>query len=116
MEMWMYLCNAFMSSRSGLYLTFQVHKPFTNMLLTGMSITHLFKKKYIDSNYFQNYKECWCGDDPYQYGPDDVGDEYIMDYDCNFPCNSDFEQICGGAWRLLVYATGNQTDLMIFMA
>ncbi|CAG2204953.1 unnamed protein product [Mytilus edulis] len=47
----------------------------------------------------QKTRECWCGDDPYQYGPADVSD-------CNDQCIGDSEQICGGAWRLSVYATG----------
>ncbi|VDI22613.1 Hypothetical predicted protein, partial [Mytilus galloprovincialis] len=48
---------------------------------------------------------CMCGNNPYQYGPGDVEDEYIMDYDCNYDCIGDSEQICGGFWRLSVYAT-----------
>ncbi|CAC5410600.1 unnamed protein product [Mytilus coruscus] len=47
----------------------------------------------------QNTEECWCGDDPYQYGPDDVTC-------CNNQCIGDSEQKCGGGWRLSVYDTG----------
>lgn len=60
--------------------------------------------------YFQNIRECYCGDDPYQYGPEDVDDQYIKDYDCNANCSGDSEQICGGWWRLSVYETGNETE------
>ncbi|CAG2204948.1 unnamed protein product [Mytilus edulis] len=55
----------------------------------------------------QSYTECWCGDDPYQFGPEDVIDYYIQDYDCNRMCLVDFEQMCGGGWRLSVYETGD---------
>ncbi|VDI28813.1 Hypothetical predicted protein [Mytilus galloprovincialis] len=58
----------------------------------------------------QNRAECNCGDDPYQYGPEDVSDYHIRDYDCNRECAGDSEQICGGGWRLSVYETGNNTE------
>ncbi|VDI53116.1 Hypothetical predicted protein, partial [Mytilus galloprovincialis] len=48
---------------------------------------------------------CMCGNNPYQYGPEDVEDEYIRNYDCNYDCIGDSEQICGGFWRLSVYET-----------
>ncbi|VDI28807.1 Hypothetical predicted protein, partial [Mytilus galloprovincialis] len=51
-------------------------------------------------------QHCFCGDDPYQYGPDDVASIYILDYDCNNECTGDAGQICGGGWRLSVYETG----------
>ncbi|CAG2255309.1 unnamed protein product [Mytilus edulis] len=47
----------------------------------------------------QNTEECWCGDDPYQYGLADVSD-------CNKQCIGDSQQICGDGWRLSVYETG----------
>ncbi|VDI03752.1 Hypothetical predicted protein [Mytilus galloprovincialis] len=50
--------------------------------------------------------KCYCGDDPYQYGPEDVGDFYKQAYDCNYACIGDSNQICGGFWRLSVYETG----------
>lgn len=59
--------------------------------------------------------ECWCGDDPYQFGPEDVPDWYIQDYDCNRKCLGDFEQMCGGGFRLSVYETGLFTDSFIFI-
>ncbi|CAG2204946.1 unnamed protein product [Mytilus edulis] len=49
---------------------------------------------------------CFCGDDPYRYGPENVTDYYIKDYDCNYKCIGDPGQICGGPWRLSVYKTG----------
>ncbi|XP_071123640.1 uncharacterized protein [Mytilus edulis] len=54
----------------------------------------------------QNANQCFCGDDPYQYGPGDVSDYYLGDYDCDKQCCGDSEQICGGRWRLSVYETG----------
>ncbi|VDI17420.1 Hypothetical predicted protein [Mytilus galloprovincialis] len=54
----------------------------------------------------ENRAECHCGDDPYQYGPEDVSDYHMKDYDCNRECVGDSEQICGGGWRLSVYETG----------
>ncbi|CAG2249212.1 unnamed protein product [Mytilus edulis] len=54
----------------------------------------------------QNANQCFCGDDPYQYGPEDVSDYYLGNYDCNKQCCGDSEQICGGGWRLSVYETG----------
>ncbi|VDH96296.1 Hypothetical predicted protein [Mytilus galloprovincialis] len=49
---------------------------------------------------------CFCGDDPYWYGPENVTDNYIEDNDCNLKCIGDPEQICGGYWRLSVYRSG----------
>ncbi|CAG2213996.1 unnamed protein product [Mytilus edulis] len=49
---------------------------------------------------------CFCGDDPFWYGPENVTDNYINNYDCNSKCIVDPEQICGGTWRLSVYKTG----------
>lgn len=57
----------------------------------------------------QAEQECWCGDDPYRFGPADVSDEYQQDYDCDQVCLFDSSQICGGSWRLSVYKTGNDT-------
>ncbi|VDI62746.1 Hypothetical predicted protein, partial [Mytilus galloprovincialis] len=57
-----------------------------------------------------NANQCFCGDDPYQYGPGDVSDYYLGDYDCDKQCCGDSEQICGGRWRLSVYETGNETE------
>ncbi|CAG2204947.1 unnamed protein product [Mytilus edulis] len=54
----------------------------------------------------QNRDECHCGDDPYQYGPADVRDYYIQDFDCDRECTGDSKQMCGGGWRLSVYETG----------
>lgn len=58
---------------------------------------------------------CFCGDDPYRYGPENVTDNYIMDSDCNSKCIGDPEQICGGVWRLSVYKSGMLTDIRIYM-
>ncbi|CAC5391547.1 unnamed protein product [Mytilus coruscus] len=59
--------------------------------------------KYAGTEYGD---QCYCGDDPYQYGPEDVSNDYVKDYDCNIQCLGDTEQICGGIFRLSVYATG----------
>lgn len=59
--------------------------------------------------------KCYCGDDPYQYGPEDVGDFYKQAYDCNYACIGDSNQICGGFWRLSVYETGKETQSLICM-
>ncbi|XP_063418865.1 uncharacterized protein LOC134701659 [Mytilus trossulus] len=58
-------------------------------------------------------KECHCGNDPYQYGPEDVNDYYLKgDFDCDFECRGDSEQICGGGWRLSVYETVSSTVIV----
>lgn len=67
------------------------------------------KRKYR-FNYFQVARQCHCGDDPHQYGPEDVSNFYIQNYDCDRECLGNSEQICGGGWRLSVYETGNETD------
>ncbi|CAG2202959.1 unnamed protein product [Mytilus edulis] len=54
----------------------------------------------------ENANQCFCGDDPYQYGPENVNDEYIQDFDCDRECTGDSKQMCGGGWRLTVYETG----------
>ncbi|CAC5392028.1 unnamed protein product [Mytilus coruscus] len=45
--------------------------------------------------------ECFCGDNPYQYGPKNVSDYY-----CKATCNGDSDQICGSYWKISVYETG----------
>lgn len=48
----------------------------------------------------QNGAECFCGDETYnEQGPADESQ-------CNVPCNGEPSQICGGSFRISVYATG----------
>ncbi|CAC5420924.1 unnamed protein product [Mytilus coruscus] len=59
----------------------------------------------------ENGDECYCGDDPYLYGPENLEDKFIMNYDCNKECIGNSKQICGGGWRLSVYETANDNIL-----
>lgn len=47
--------------------------------------------------------ECWCGDSYGQYGGSG---------DCNMPCNSNPDQICGGSWANSVYALSAPTETL----
>lgn len=55
---------------------------------------------------FKNHVACFCGNDPYRYGPDDVASTYIMNYDCDQECAGDSMQTCGGGLKLSIYSTG----------
>ncbi|ROW05808.1 hypothetical protein VMCG_05123 [Cytospora schulzeri] len=43
----------------------------------------------------QNGRECWCHNDPPPY--------YLAGGKCNYPCEGDATQLCGGSASLLVY-------------
>ncbi|CAG2190716.1 unnamed protein product [Mytilus edulis] len=75
---------------------------FHSVMENNMCWLHCKEQGYI---YFGTEAAmfCFCGDDPYRYGPENVTDNYIMDSDCNSKCIGDPEQICGGVWRLSVY-------------
>ncbi|VDI09582.1 Hypothetical predicted protein, partial [Mytilus galloprovincialis] len=88
--------------------------PYKYMLNNGshppnmennMCLLHCKELGYMYSG-TQNYEECWCGDDPYWYGPEDVADKYKqLRFACDRECLADSVQICGGGWRISVYKT-----------
>ena len=44
----------------------------------------------------QNGDECHCGDNDADFLPADQ-------YQCNMPCSGNFDETCGGSWRMNVY-------------
>ncbi|XP_071123435.1 sialate:O-sulfotransferase 1-like [Mytilus edulis] len=61
----------------------------------NMCLLHCKEQGYIYSGK-QNYEECWCGDDPYWYCPENVDDYYKEPrYNCDRECLADSQQICG---------------------
>jgi len=48
-------------------------------------------------NFFYQRNECYCGDSYGKYGK-------VSESECNFKCNGNFNEICGGVNRISIYS------------
>lgn len=78
------------------------HGFFSNSGMTiNMCVQHCSDLGYPYAG-LEWYAECFCGDETYGSQGERSDDE------CNTACKGNSEEMCGGGWRLSVYATGKR--------